>query len=110
MAMKTMVNITLEKIIQRKILYCQKDNNQELANMNAGYVRGFNQMLEDMNLTETEFITKYLNIVKELKVVFDGVIDQKESIENIDELSGYHNAIVDILGLLNEKYLYYENW
>ena len=42
--------------------------------------------------------------------MFDGVIDQKESIENIDELSGYHNAIVDILGLLNEKYLYYENW
>ena len=59
MAMKTMVNVTLEKIIQRKILYCQNDNNQELANMNAGYVRGFNQMLEDMNLTETEFITKY---------------------------------------------------
>ena len=75
--MKTMVNITLEKIIQRKILYCQNDNNQELANMNAGYVRGFNQMLKDMNLTETEFITKYLNIVKELKVVFDGVIDQR---------------------------------
>lgn len=73
--------------------------------MNAGYVRGFNQMLEDMNLTETEFISKYLNIVKELKVVFDCVIDQKESIENIDELSGYNNAIVDILGLLNEKYL-----
>ena len=45
--------------------------------MNAGYVRGFNQMLKDMNLTETEFITKYLNIVKELKVVFDGVIDQR---------------------------------
>ena len=78
--------------------------------MNAGYVRGFNQMLEDMNLTETEFITKYLNIVKELKVVFDGVIEKKESIENIDELSGYNNAIVDILRKKKKKYLYYENW
>ena len=63
--MKTMVNITLEKIIQRKILYCQNDNNQELANMNAGYVRGFNQMLEDIksNIPENH---------KNEKIIIDG--------------------------------------
>lgn len=101
--MKSTVNITLENIIQRKILYFQNDDNEELFDMNAGYVRGFNQMLLDMNLTETEFVKKYSDIVKSLKDMFEN------SEGNIDELSGYNNAIVDVLCLLDEKYLYDEN-
>lgn len=101
--MKSTVNITLENIIQRKILYFQNDDNEELFDMNAGYVRGCNQMLLDMNLTETEFIKKYSDIVKSLKDIFDN------SEGNVDELSGYNNAIVDVLCLLDEKYLYDEN-
>lgn len=101
--MKSTVNITLENIIQRKILYFQNDSNKELLATNAGYVRGFNQMLLDMNLTETEFIKKYLDIVRSLKDMFE------DPEGNIDELSGYNNAIVDVLRLLDEKYLYDEN-
>lgn len=67
-------------------------------------------MLADMDLTEVEFITKYLSIIRNLKAVFEFPENKKGLGENIDELSGYNNAIVDILSLLNEKYLYDQNW
>lgn len=63
-------------------------------------------MLADMNLSETEFITKYLDIIKSLKTVFDSSFEKENPEENIDVLSGYNNAIIDVLSLLDEKYLY----
>lgn len=102
---KTTVNITLENIIQRKKRHFQNDSEKELLAVNSGYVRGFNQMLSDMNLTETEFMKKYLDIARSLKVQFEN----PEGNDDIDELSGYNNAIVDVLSLLDEKYLYDES-
>lgn len=101
--MKTMANITLENIIQRKIRYCENDHDKELIAMNAGYVRGYRQMLSDMNLTEADFTEKYADIVRTMKNAFEKTDCDDE------ELSGYNNAIVDILGLLDEKYLFDES-
>ena len=100
--MKNMGDITLVEIIQRKIRYFENYTDKELLIMNTGYIRGFNQVILDMNLSETEFIAKYLKIVKDLRKVFDS----SESSDSINELSGYNNAIVDTLRLLDEKYLY----
>lgn len=100
-----MKNITLENIIQRKLRHFQNDDNEELLAVNSGYVRGFNQILSDMNLSETEFIKKYLDIVRNLKDIFEN----PEGNDDIDELSGYNNAIIDVLSLLDEKYLYDES-
>ena len=55
------------------------------------------------NLTEKDFINKYLTVLKLLEKMFE---NYDESMGNIDELSAYNNAIVDILKLLDEKYLY----
>lgn len=107
--MNSSVNITLENIIQRKILHCQNDTNEELLSMNAGYIRGFNQMLLDMELSESAFITKYLSIVEDLRTIFDCWNEHPKENVDIDELSGYNNSIVDVLSLLNEKFLYDTN-
>lgn len=62
--MDSPVNITLESIIHRKIIYHQNDTNEKLLSTNAGYIRGFNQMLLDMDLSESAFIKKYLDIIE----------------------------------------------
>ena len=104
--MKSIGDITLVEIIQRKIRYCQNDTNKELITMNTGYIRGFNQVISDMNLSETEFIAKYVKMVNDLREVFDSSEGSDNIDASIDELSGYNNAIVDTLRLLDEKYLY----
>lgn len=93
-----MVNITLKEIIKRKIQFDLNDSDEELIETNAGYIRGYNQMLADMDLTEDDFVDKYSKIIRGL--------DLENPNENIDELCGYNNAIVNILSLLDEKYLY----
>ena len=104
--MDSSVNITLENIVQRKIIFCQNDTNKELLSMNRGYIRGFKQMLLDMNLSESAFIMKYLNIIKDLRTTFDCWDGYPKENTSIDELSGYNNSIIDVLSLLDEKYLY----
>lgn len=99
------VNITLKQIIQRKIIYYENDKSQENVIVNKGYVRGYNQILVDMDMEEAEFITKYADIVENLKSAFETVKAEEE----IEELSGYNNAIVDVLGLLDEKLIFDEN-
>lgn len=103
------VNITLEEIIKRKIYYWSHDINEELFYMNKGYVRGFEEMLDDISMLENEFIKKYTGKINEVKKVFENSSQQEISIEVSDELSGYNNAIVDVLSLLNEQFLYDEN-
>lgn len=102
-----MMNITLEQIIHRKIRYYQNETDDELRDMNAGYVRGFEQMLSDMDLSETAFVDKYTSIIKELALTFTSFEGEKTD-TCIDELSGYNNAIVEVLSLLDQKYLYDE--
>ena len=103
------VNITLEEIIRRKIYYWLHGSNEELFDMNKGYVRGFEEMLGDIDMSEKEFVEKYTGKINEVKNVFENSSQQEISIEVSDELSGYNNAVVDVLSLLNEQFLYDEN-
>ena len=59
--MKKTVNISLDEILQRKLEYYSNDSNQELLALNSGYVRGFKQMIADINLSEATFTDKYIN-------------------------------------------------
>lgn len=103
--MKNTVNISLEQILQRKLDYYRNDNNQELLSLNSGYVRGFKQMIADINLSEVTFTEKYINILQDLKKEIEPY-EGMETDETVDELCGYNNAIVDILSLLDLKYFY----
>lgn len=101
------VNITLEEIIKRKIEYFKNDTNEEMNAINKGYVRGFEEMLKDMDIAEETFVAKYTDKVGELAKIFQ---DRETISDEIDELSGYNNALVDILGLLNEKFIFSETF
>lgn len=100
--MKNTVNISLEQIIKRRLDYYRTDKDQEILSLNSGYVRGFNQMLADMNLNEEAFTEKYIKILQNISKETE---DNKTE-EAVDELCGYNNAIVDVLSLLNIKYFY----
>ena len=100
--MENNVNISLEQIIKRRLDYYRDNEDQEVLSLNNGYVRGFNQMLADINLNEETFTEKYITILKSLKEE----IETYEDIETVDELCGYNNAIVDVLSLLNIEYFY----
>lgn len=103
--MENNVNISLEQIIKRRLDYYRDNKDQELLSLNCGYVRGFNQMLADINLNEVTFTEKYIYILKSLKEEIE-TYDNIEADEAVDELCGYNNAIVDVLSLLNIEYFY----
>lgn len=100
------VNITLEEIIKRKIQYFQNDTDEEMIVMNKGYVRGFEETLKDMDIAEEDFVAKYTDKVRELEKIFDKFQNGDKISDDIDELSGYNNALVDVLELLNEKFIF----
>ena len=104
-SMKKTVNISLDEILQRKLEYYSNDSNQELLALNSGYVRGFKQMIADINLSEATFTDKYINILQGLKKEIEPY-EGTETDETVDELCGYNNAIVDVLSLLDLKYFY----
>lgn len=104
------VNITLEEIIKRKIQYFKNDTNEEMVVMNKGYVRGFEESLKDIDMAEDDFIAKYVDKVRELAKIFDKFKDGEIISDDIDELSGYNNALVDVLGLLDEKFIFSETF
>lgn len=106
-----MVNITLEEIIRRRISYWQNDEFYNLTDdERAGYLRGLSEMLEDMRLEEEVFLEKYLNILRSLSGYFDSQEElaavERPTAQMIEELSGYNNAVVHILTLLDERFFY----
>ena len=103
--MENTVNISLEQVIKRRLEHYRNDSNQELLSLNSGYIRGFNQMLADMNLNEEAFTEKYINILQGLKKEIEPYEDI-ETDETVDELCGYNNAIVDVLSLLDLEFFY----
>lgn len=103
--MGSVSDISLEEIIKRKIMYYQSDTKTETIQENKGYIRGYKEILEDLHMEESDFTDKYLKIVSDLDVTFEET-DYLGNEELIDELSGYNNAIVDVLRLIDEKYLY----
>ncbi len=103
--MENTVNISLEEIIKRRLDFYRNDKNPEMLSLNSGYVRGFTQMLTDMNLNEEAFTEKYINILQNLKRETESY-EGAATDEDIDELCGYNNAIVDALSLLNIEFFY----
>jgi len=59
-------------------------------------------LLDLRNFSESEFVTKYLDVVKELSKQ----IDKREllPVSEMEEKAGYNNAIVSILSLINPIY------
>ena len=103
--MENTANISLEQIIKRRLDFYRNDKNPEMLSLNSGYVRGFTQMLTDMNLNEEVFTEKYINILQNLKRETESY-EGAATDEDIDELCGYNNAIVDALSLLNIEFFY----
>lgn len=58
---------------------------------------------DSTNMSEEEFIRKYLGIEEQLKEYFERTDNSLDKVE-IEQLSGYNNAIVFVLSLLNPKY------
>ena len=102
--MSCSVNISLKQIIQRRIDYYINDKNEELLVLNSGYVRGFRQILADIDMVESRFIEKYIKIIKQTQAEISSFEDVAN--ENVDELCGYNNAIVDVLSFLDLSLMY----
>lgn len=100
-----MKHITLEEIIRRKIAYIQNNPDTELQDVDAGYIRGFSEMLADINLCEADFIAKYSEKIKRHNAQIDSVFEGDLGIPDFGAVSGYTNAVVEILSLLDTKYM-----
>lgn len=100
-----MKNITLEEIIKRKIAYIQSNPDAELRDVDEGYIQGFCEMLGDLSLTEADFTAKYSSKVQCHQEEIDSVFEGNLGIPNFGRISGYNNAIVEILSLLDTKYM-----
>ncbi|MDE5583256.1 MAG: hypothetical protein K2J08_06105 [Ruminococcus sp.] len=98
--------ISLKEIIRRKIAYYRQDTFEDI-NTKMGYIRGYEEILTDMDMTEENFTEKYLAKISELSTIFEST-DYRGNENFIDELSGYNNAIVNVLAMINEKYRYAE--
>ena len=98
------VNITLKEIIERKIRYFSNNTDKYIDTLCKGYIRGFEEMLEDIDLSEDEFIAKYIKKLSELSETIKK--DAENGALDADGLNGYNNAFVDVLQLLDEEYVY----
>ena len=62
-------------------------------------------MLADVKvMKEKEFVSKYLKIIDKLSVRFEN--EEFEYKREVEKMSGYNNAIVSILSLINPSYKY----
>lgn len=99
--------ISLREIIERKVNYIRNSTSYkdvELENVKEGELRAYKEIIIDIEaLSEAKFVDKYLKIIEQLKCQFDDV-DYGKQVEQIEQLSGYNNAIVFVLSLLNPKY------
>ena len=77
----------------------------DFIDSNRGERKAYDEILDDMEILEKEeFVEKYISILKEIKELFEA-----ETIQNdveIEELSGYNNAIVNVLKCINPIYEY----
>lgn len=103
-----MKNINLVSIIQARISFIKTNtifNREEYQYVYEGELKAYNEMLVDIGtFSVNEFTEKYLNIVKDLDISFE---NNKFLIESEREMwSGYNNAIVFVLSLIDPRYEY----
>lgn len=101
--------ISLLEILRRKLEYIEtsdvyKDN--DFLHVKKGEVKAYKEILADIEtLDEKGFIDKYLRIVVELNEKIEKLAyGVNVNTEKIEQITGYNNAIVSILMLLNPKY------
>lgn len=103
---KRMKQFTIVDIIERKIYFTKTNNifdRLEYQYDNEGELLAYDEMLVDVKLMdENEFVNKYLSIIRMLSVKFENKVfsDDKET----EKMSGYNNAIVNILRCINPIY------
>ncbi len=101
-----MKNITIEEIIKRKLAYIKQNPDNELRDVDEGYINAFSDMLTDMNLSESEFVEKYSKSIFAHQSLVDSVMDGERVVADFGRLSGYNNAVVEILTLLDTNYMF----
>lgn len=105
---KKIMQLTMVDIIERKIQFTNTNSifdKIEYKETDDGELLAYNEMLVDVKImSEDEFVSKYLGIVKEIGSKFENneILDKKQ----IEKISGYNNAIVSILELINPIYKY----
>lgn len=105
---KKIMQFTIADIIERKIQFTITNSifdKIEYKENDEGELLAYNEMLVDIKtMGEVEFVSKYLEIIKKIGRQFENeeILDEKE----IEKMSGYNNAIVSILELINPIYKY----
>lgn len=105
---KKVIEINIKDIINQKIAFIKNNdifNEEEYASSNEGELLAYKEILIDIEgLKVSVFINKYINILNDI----NNTIDQNlvESSEEIEKLTGYNNAIVSVLTLLDPVYEY----
>lgn len=105
---KKIMQFTIVDIIERKIQFTITNSifdKTEYKENDEGELLAYNEMLVDIKtMGEDEFADKYLEIIKNIGRQFENeeILDKKE----IEKMSGYNNAIVSILELINPIYKY----
>lgn len=99
--------IRMCEIIKRKIQYIETSNiynDSEFKDVKKGELEAYRRITYDSeNMSEMEFINKYFKIVESLNERFERLNIIEDKVE-IEQLTGYNNAIIFILSLLNPKY------
>jgi hypothetical protein len=105
---KKIIQLNIADIIERKIQFTITNDifdNIEYKENDEGELLAYNEMLVDIEImNEDEFISKYIKAVNEIGRQFENeeILDEKE----IEKMSGYNNAIVSILTLIDPIYEY----
>ncbi|MEK4532143.1 hypothetical protein [Solibacillus sp. FSL K6-1554] len=107
---KKISQFTIVDIVERKIHFTKTNtiyDAEDYEIYNEGELKAFNEILIDVKvMTETEFVSKYLEIVKKIgKQMEDEQFKDTNKVE-VEKLSGYNNAIVKILECINPVYMY----
>ncbi len=103
---KKVGKINLMDIINNKekfILNNNIFNKEDYIIYNSGELLAYKEMKSDFcKLNTNQFVDKYLKKIVEIKKI----IDEEKDTDKIEKISGYNNAIVSILELIDPKYKY----
>ncbi|MGB6406542.1 MAG: hypothetical protein WBF39_03645 [Planococcus donghaensis] len=107
-ANKKLTEFTLKDVIERKITFTETNtiyDKKDYEDYNAGNLAALDEMLGDIKESnEEEFVKKYLEIMKGISKQFEK--EEFTDTREVEKLSGYNNAIVDIMKCINPYYEY----
>ncbi len=105
---KMVMQISLKDIVEKNIEFCLNNDvfdKIEYINIVEGEVLAYTQILNDIEIMPVDkFIQKYVGEARNLNERIEGSrgIEEKE----VERLSGYNNAIINVLKLVNPIYEY----